>query len=110
MFAWASWEKPRRRFNSEKQHKLHFIVWLKDPSLPIGEILEEKMNRLLASGPHNLVKSWQVYDINGCTFYSKAKDSKCQYQNSGVWVDTEDSMGQKMLIVGTLKKYENCIM
>jgi hypothetical protein len=64
---------------------------------------------LLASGPHSLVKTWQAYDINGCTFYTKAKDSRSQCQNSGVRVDAEDSTGQKMLIMGILKKYGNLI-
>jgi hypothetical protein len=90
-----------------KQHKLHFTTWLKDLNLPVGEIEEEKMIHLLTSGPHNLVKSWQVYDLNGCTFYTKAKDSRSQCQNSGVRVDAEDGMGQKMLIMGTLKTYGN---
>jgi hypothetical protein len=48
-----------------------------------------------------------MYDINGYTFYTKAKDSRSQCQNSGVRVDVEDSIGQKMLIMSTLKKYEN---
>jgi hypothetical protein len=90
-----------------KQHKLHFTTWLKDLNLPIGEIEEEKMIHLLTSGPHNLVKSWQVYDINGCTFYTKSNDSRSQCQNCGVRVDAEDSTGQKMLIMATLKKYGN---
>jgi hypothetical protein len=90
-----------------KQHKLHFTIWLKDLNLPVGETEEEKMICLLTSGPHILVKSWQVYDINGCTFYIKEKDSRSQCQNSGVRVDAEDSTGQKMLIMATLKKYGN---
>jgi hypothetical protein len=45
-----------------------------------------------------------VYDINGCTFYTKAKDSRSQCQNSGVRVDAEDSTGQKMVIMATLKE------
>jgi hypothetical protein len=57
-----------------KQHKLHFTTWLKVLNLPIGETEEEKTIHLLASGPHSLVKSRQVYDMNGCTFYIKAKD------------------------------------
>jgi hypothetical protein len=57
-----------------KQHKLHFTTWLKDPDLPIGETKEEKMIRLLTSGPHSLAKSCQAYDINECTFYTKAKE------------------------------------
>jgi hypothetical protein len=48
---------------------------------------------LLASGPHSLVKSWQVCDINGCTFYTKAMDSRSECQNRGVRVDAEDSIG-----------------
>jgi hypothetical protein len=32
---------------------------------------------------------------------------RSQSQNSGVRVDVEDSMGKKMLIMGTLKKYGN---
>jgi hypothetical protein len=90
-----------------KQHKLHFTRWLKDLNPPVGETEEEKMIRLLTSGPHSLVKSWQAYDINRCTFYTKAKDSRSQCYNSGVRVDAEDSTGQKMLIMATLKKYEN---
>jgi hypothetical protein len=79
---------------------------LKDLNLPIGKTELEKMIHLLTSGPHSLVKLWQAYDINRCTFYTKAKDSMSQCQNSGVIVDTEDSTG-KMLIMATLKKYGN---
>jgi hypothetical protein len=51
-----------------------------------------------------------VCDINGFTLYTKAKDSGSQCQNSGVRVDAEDSTGQKMLIMGTLKKFGKSIM
>jgi hypothetical protein len=43
-----------------KQHELHFTTWLKDLNLPVGETEEENMIRLLTSGPHSLVQSWQV--------------------------------------------------
>jgi hypothetical protein len=76
-----------------KQHKIHFTTGLRDLNLPIGETEEENMIHLLTSGPHSLVKSWKVYDINWCTFYTKAKDSRSQCQNSGVRVDVEDSTG-----------------
>jgi hypothetical protein len=59
-----------------KQHKLHFTSWLKDLNLLVGEIEEEKMICLLTYGLHSLVKSSQAYDINGSTFYTKAKDSR----------------------------------
>jgi hypothetical protein len=97
-----------------KQNKLHFTSWLKDLNLPVGEINEEnlpvgetneeKMIHLLISGPHSLVKSWQVYDINGCTFYTKAKDSRSQCQNSGVRVDAEESTGQKNVYYDYIKE------
>jgi hypothetical protein len=80
---------------------------LKDLHLPVGETEEEKMIRLLTSGPQNLVKSLQAHDINGCTFYTKAKDNRSQCQNSGVRVYAEESTGQKMLIMETLQKYGN---
>jgi hypothetical protein len=90
-----------------KQHKLQFTTWLKDLNFPVGETEEEKMTHLLTSRPHSLIKSWQVYDMNGCKFYPKAKDSRSQCQNSGVRVDAEGSTGQKMLIMATMKKYGN---
>jgi hypothetical protein len=43
-----------------KQHKLHFIAWLKDLNIPVGETPEEKMIYLLTTGPHSLVKLWQA--------------------------------------------------
>jgi hypothetical protein len=80
-----------------KQHKLHFTAWLKDLNIPIGET-PEKMIYLLLASPHSVVKSWQAYDINGFTLYTKAKDCRSQCQNSGVRVDVEDSIGQKCLL------------
>jgi hypothetical protein len=65
---------------------------------------------LLVAGPHSVVKSWQAYDINVFTFYTKAKDRRSQCQNSGARVDAEDSTRQKILIMGTLKKFEKSIM
>jgi hypothetical protein len=59
-----------------KQCKLHFTSWLKDLNIPISETPEEKMIYLLAASPHSLVKPWQVYDINGFTFYTKTKDNR----------------------------------
>jgi hypothetical protein len=92
-----------------KQHKFQFTAWLKDLNIPIGETLEEKMIYLLTAGPHSVVKSWQASDINELTFYTKANDCRSQCQNSGVRVDAEDSMGQKMLMMGTFKKFRKSI-
>jgi hypothetical protein len=41
-----------------KQHKVHFIAWLKELNILVGETPEKKMIYLLASGPHSLVKLW----------------------------------------------------
>jgi hypothetical protein len=87
-----------------KQHKLHFTAWLKDLNLLVGEMLEEMMIHLLASGPHSLVQTWQAYDINGCTFYTKAKDKMSQGQSSGVRVDIEDSTGPKNTYYGYIEE------
>jgi hypothetical protein len=93
-----------------KQHKLHFTAWLKGLNIPIGETPKEKLIYLLAAGPHSVVKSWQAYDITGFTFYTKAKDRRSQCQNSGVRVDAEDSTGQKIFIMGTMKKFGKSTM
>jgi hypothetical protein len=91
-----------------KQHEFYFTTWLKDLNIPVCETEEEKMIHLLASGPYIFVKLWQVYDINECTFHTKTKhDNRNQFQNSSVKVDAEDNIGQKMLIMGTLKKQGN---
>jgi hypothetical protein len=73
-----------------KEHKHCFTMWLKDQNLPIGE---ENMMGALVQGPSWLITAWQAYEINGFTFYTKAKDKKSQHQNSGVRVDAEDSEG-----------------
>jgi hypothetical protein len=54
-----------------KGHKCCFTNWLKDQNLSIGE---EKMMRALAQGPSWHITIWQAYEINGSTFYTKAKD------------------------------------
>jgi hypothetical protein len=77
---------------------------MKDLNLPVSKTEEEKMIRLLTFGLYSLVKSWQAYDINGCTFYTKAKDSRSQCQNSGVRVDAEDSMEQKNAYYGYIEE------
>jgi hypothetical protein len=87
-----------------KQHKFHFTAWLKDLNVPIIETPDEKMIYLLDAGPHSVVKSWQSYDIKGFTFYTKAKDCCNQFQNSGIRVDAEDSMGAKNTYYGYIEE------
>jgi hypothetical protein len=56
-----------------KEHKHCFTMWLNDQNLPVGE---ENMMGALAQGPSCLLTTWKAYDINGFTFYTKAKDKK----------------------------------
>jgi hypothetical protein len=48
----------------------------------------------LALGPSSQVTSWQAYDINGYTFYTKAKDQKSMCQNSGVRIENVSAFGE----------------
>jgi hypothetical protein len=77
---------------------------LKDLNIHVGKTPEEKMIYLLAVVPHSLVKSCQAYDINGFTFYTKAKDSRSQCQNCGGRVDVEVSTGQKNAYYGYIEE------
>jgi hypothetical protein len=58
---------------------------------------------LLTCSPHSSVKSWQAYDINGCTLHTNAKDNRSQCQNSCVRVDTKDRTGQKNAYYGYIE-------
>jgi hypothetical protein len=48
-----------------------------------GENIKETV-KLLALGPVHVVRTFQGYDINGYTFYTRNQDSKSTVQNSGV--------------------------
>ena len=50
---------------------------------------------LLARGPSWNILIYQVYEINGNTFYTIAQDKKSTNQNSGVRMDTTDNNGKK---------------
>jgi uncharacterized protein YodC (DUF2158 family) len=47
--------------------------------------------RKLAGGPLLTITTYQAYDIKGYTFYTRDKDAKSMYQNSGVRVDAIDN-------------------
>ena len=73
-----------------REHKHRLTAWLKDLDLPDGEIVEEQTIKRLVAGPSSQVTSWQGYDINGCLFYTTAKDKKTVSQNSGVRIEVLD--------------------
>jgi hypothetical protein len=78
-----------------REHKHRFSEWLMDKNIPFGDSLEEKTMKNLASRPSCFVTSWQAYDTNGYTFYTKSKDMKSVTQNNGVRIDAFDLQGQK---------------
>jgi hypothetical protein len=55
---------------------------------------EEMTMKMLASHPSSCVTSWQAYDINGYTYYTKAKD------RSGIHIETFDPLGVKTTYYG----------
>jgi hypothetical protein len=74
-----------------KEHRHVFTTWLMDKEIPI----EDMMMKMLASHPSNCVTSWQAYDINGYTYYTKEKDKKSAAQNSGIRIEAIDPQGLK---------------
>jgi hypothetical protein len=60
-----------------KQHKQCLTSWLKDKNIPPGETIDSITISKLAAGPSRQVTSWNSYEINGYTYYTHTKDSKC---------------------------------
>ena len=54
----------------------------------------------LARGPANSIMMYQVYEINGYIFYTRAQDNKSTNQNSGVRIDAINCSGQTNLYFG----------
>ncbi|KAL5179867.1 hypothetical protein HKD37_01G001093 [Glycine soja] len=70
-----------------KEHKKTFCDWFKD-TIFADESASETL-RKLADGPKRNVITWQGYDINKYSFYTKAQDDKSTIQNNGVTLRTE---------------------
>jgi hypothetical protein len=51
--------------------------------------------KMLASCPLSCVTSWQAYDINEYTYYTKEKDKNSGAQNSGIRIEAIDPQGLK---------------
>jgi hypothetical protein len=63
---------------------------------------KDMMMKMLASHPSSCVTSWQVYHINGYTYYMKEKD-KSVAQNSGIHIKAIDSQGLKTTYYGYIQ-------
>jgi hypothetical protein len=82
-----------------KEHRRVLTTWLMDIDIPI----EEMTMKMLASHPSSCVTSWQAYDINGYTYYTKEKDRRSVAQNSGIRIETFDPLGVKVMYYGYIQ-------
>jgi hypothetical protein len=76
-----------------KEHMRKFIGWLWDRISQSDTHTSEYLKKL-SHDPIFTVVTYQGYNINGYTFYTKQQDTKNTYQNSGVCVDVYDVTGQ----------------
>ena len=70
-----------------KEHNKTFLDQFKDTIF--GDDNASKTLRKLENGPKRNVITWQGYDINMYSFYTKAQDEKSAMQNSGVTLRVE---------------------
>jgi hypothetical protein len=82
-----------------KEHRRVFITWLMDKEIPI----EDMTIKMLASRLSRCVTSWQAYDINRYTYYTKEKDKKSLAQNSGICIEVIDPQGLKTMYYGYIQ-------
>ena len=87
-----------------KEHRRAFTTWFMNQDLPSGDSVEEETLRRLSSRPKRSVVTFQAYDINGFTFYTKDKDKKSKCQNSGVRVQAPDRSGEMASYFGFIEE------
>jgi hypothetical protein len=64
---------------------------------------EDMTMKMLASCPSSRVPTWQAYDINGYTYYTKEKDKNSVAQNSGICIEAIDPQGLKTTYYGYIQ-------
>jgi hypothetical protein len=82
-----------------KEHRRVFTTWLMDKDIPT----EDMTMKMLASHPSSCVTTWQAYDINGYTYYTKEKDKKSVAQNSDIHIKAIDPHGLKTMYYGYIE-------
>jgi hypothetical protein len=83
-----------------KEHRHVFTTWLMEKDIPT----EDMTMKMLASHPSSCVISWQAYDINEYTYYTKEKDKRCVAQNSGgISIEAFDPLGVKTMYYGYIQ-------
>ena len=85
------------------QHHIDiFVIWLRGKLTGDGTIAEQL--QWLARGPSMTIMQYQGYEINGCTFYTRAQDRKSMNQNSGVCIDAIGNDGNKDSYFGVMEE------
>jgi hypothetical protein len=64
---------------------------------------EEMTMKMLASCPSSCVTSWQAYDINGYTYYTKGKGRRSIVQNNCIHIEAIDPLGVKTTYYGYIQ-------
>jgi hypothetical protein len=82
-----------------KEHRRVFTTWLMDKVIPTKEMII----KMLASRPSSCVTSWQAYDTNRYTYYTKEKDMRSVAQNSGIRIEAFDPLGVKTMYYGYIQ-------
>jgi len=75
-----------------KKHNNTFFDWYKDTIF--ADENASKTLRKLVDGPKRDVITWQGYDVNKYSFYTKAQDEKSTMQNSEVTLRAESNTSQ----------------
>jgi diketogulonate reductase-like aldo/keto reductase len=64
---------------------------------------EDMTMEMLTSRPSSCVTSWQAYDNNGYTYYTKQKEKRSVAQNSGIHIEAFDPLGVKTMYYGYIQ-------
>ncbi|WVZ62896.1 hypothetical protein U9M48_012588, partial [Paspalum notatum var. saurae] len=82
------------------QHIEGFPAWLQLHLMRAKDI--DNQLAWLARGPSSDIVTFQGYEINGYTFYTRAQDRKSTNQNSGIRIDAIESDGNKDTYYGCI--------
>ncbi|XP_014660901.1 uncharacterized protein LOC101772603, partial [Setaria italica] len=85
-----------------RHHMETFPSWLRQQLMGNSEIHPQLA--WLARGPTTTIVEFQGYEINGYTFYTRAKDQKSTNQNSGVRIDAMDRNNSKESYYGFIQE------
>jgi Transposase family tnp2/Domain of unknown function (DUF4218)/Domain of unknown function (DUF4216) len=86
----------------QRRHIDTFACWLREYLIDNEEI--DAQLAWLARGPSSEISTFQGYQINGYTFYTRAQDNKSTNQNSGVRIDATNNDGEKDTYYGYIEE------